>query len=326
MSDPICPFCPPPTERVFHTGELVLGLWDAFPVSPGHALLVPRRHVAAWWEATPEDQQELLGALDVAREEILKRHQPDGFNVGWNVGAAAGQTVFHLHVHVIPRYAGDVADPRGGVRHVIPAKANYLAQTDLPATLPELPHQQAIILGEDPFLPHLRASLCWAWDADLAVAFGLESGVRGVIEHLRDLLVRGGRLRLVTGDYLGVTEPDALTHLLDLEGDVHLRVYEAGGGSFHPKRLPLPPARRRRHRLRRQLQPQHHRAGRRRGVELPRDLVPRRRRPRRHRGRLRGPLPPPANPSPVELRRLALAGRGISALRRHGPCRSGETA
>jgi superfamily II DNA or RNA helicase/HKD family nuclease/diadenosine tetraphosphate (Ap4A) HIT family hydrolase len=236
VSDPICPFCPPPTERVFHTGELVLGLWDAFPVSPGHALLVPRRHVATWWDATPEEQCDLLAALAVAREEILKRHQPDGFNVGMNLGAAAGQTVFHLHVHVIPRYAGDVPDPSGGVRQVIPAKANYLARPEGPAAPPDLPHEQAVIRGgEDPFLPHLRASLDRARDADLAVAFVMESGVRGVIEHLRDLLGRGGRLRLVTGDYLGVTEPDALAHLLDLEGDVHLRAYEAGDGSFHPK-------------------------------------------------------------------------------------------
>jgi HKD family nuclease/diadenosine tetraphosphate (Ap4A) HIT family hydrolase len=215
---------------------LALGLWDAFPVSPGHALVVPRRHIATWWDATPEEQRSLLAAIAIAREEILRRYRPHGFNIGWNSGAAAGQTVFHLHVHVIPRYSGDVPDPRGGVRHVIPAKANYLAKREAPPTPPGLPHRNAIICGaEDRFLPHLRTSLEMAKNADLAVAFVLESGVRGIFEHLRDLLSRGGRLRLVTGDYLGVTEPDALTHLLDLEGDVHLRVYEAGDGSFHPK-------------------------------------------------------------------------------------------
>jgi superfamily II DNA or RNA helicase/HKD family nuclease len=192
--------------------------------------------VATWWDATPEEQRALLATLAVARKAILSRHQPDGFNVGWNIGAVAGQTVFHLHVHVIPRYPGDVADPRGGVRHVISARANYLARAEAIATLPGLPHHQALIRGgDDPFLPHLRASLDRIRDADLAVAFVLESGVRGIFEHLRDLLGRGGRLRLVTGDYLGVTEPDALAHLLDLEGDAHLRVYEAGDGSFHPK-------------------------------------------------------------------------------------------
>lgn len=231
-----CPFCNPDRQRVFYENELVVGFWDAFPVSPGHALLIPRRHVQDWWDATQHEQQGLVAALAVARQEILKSFRPAGFNVGWNVGAAAGQTVFHLHLHVIPRYAGDVTDPRGGVRHVFPAKANYLVAAQKPSVPPDLPHQKAIVRGgDDPFLPHLRASLDRARAADLAVAFVLESGVRGIIEHVRDLLERGGRLRLVTGNYLGVTEPEALAHVLDLEGDVHLRVYEAGDGSFHPK-------------------------------------------------------------------------------------------
>jgi len=103
----------------------VLGLWDSYPVNPGHALLVPRRHVADWFEASPEEQQALLSGVAIARSAILESHRPDGFNVGINIGDAAGQTVFHLHVHVIPRHEGDVADPRGGVRGVIPGKANY---------------------------------------------------------------------------------------------------------------------------------------------------------------------------------------------------------
>lgn len=231
-----CPFCHPAAERVFHEGEMIVGLWDAFPVSPGHALLVPRRHVPTWWDASETEQRALIDAVQIARQEILKHYQPDGFNIGWNAGAAAGQTVFHLHVHVIPRYAGDVPDPRGGVRHVIPAKANYLGGSRNAPTLPGLPHQSAVVRGEDdPFLPHLRASLDRARDADLAVAFVLESGVRGILEHLRDLLRRGGQFRLVTGDYLAVTEPEALAHLLDLEGNAQLRVYEAGDSSFHPK-------------------------------------------------------------------------------------------
>jgi diadenosine tetraphosphate (Ap4A) HIT family hydrolase len=107
-----CPFCAVSPERIFHTGALTVGLWDAFPVSTGHALVLPRRHVASWWEATEEEQRELIAGLAIAREEILKRHQPDAFNIGWNIGPVAGQTVFHLHVHIIPRYKGDVADPR----------------------------------------------------------------------------------------------------------------------------------------------------------------------------------------------------------------------
>jgi diadenosine tetraphosphate (Ap4A) HIT family hydrolase len=78
----------------------VLGLWDAFPVSDGHALLVTKRHVATWFEATREEQAELLSALAIAREAVLTRHRPDGFNIGVNIGEAAGQTVPHLHVHL----------------------------------------------------------------------------------------------------------------------------------------------------------------------------------------------------------------------------------
>jgi len=120
-----CPFCEAMPERVFHEGRLVRGVWDGFPVSPGHALLVPRRHVATWFDASPEERLELTEAIALARETILLRHRPDGFNLGMNLGAAAGQTVLHLHLHVIPRYVGDVEDPRGGVRWVVPNKAAY---------------------------------------------------------------------------------------------------------------------------------------------------------------------------------------------------------
>ena len=120
-----CPFCSPDPARVFLDGALVLGLWDGFPVSPGHALLVPRRHVATWFDANEAERSELGGAIALARDAILKRHSPAGFNVGMNLGHAAGQTVPHLHVHVIPRYDGDVPDPRGGVRWVVPERAAY---------------------------------------------------------------------------------------------------------------------------------------------------------------------------------------------------------
>ena len=89
-------------------------------------LLIPGRHVATRFDATPEEQMELIATVDVARKNILERFMPDGFNLGVNIGEAAGQTVFHLHLHVIPRYRGDVEDPTGGVRNVIPARGNYL--------------------------------------------------------------------------------------------------------------------------------------------------------------------------------------------------------
>jgi ATP adenylyltransferase len=120
-----CPFCTPDPHRVFRESDLVLGLWDNFPVSPGHALLVPRRHIALWPDATPAEQQALTAAISDAMRAIAAAHDPDGYNIGINVGEAAGQTVAHLHMHVIPRYRGDVADPRGGVRWVLPQHAAY---------------------------------------------------------------------------------------------------------------------------------------------------------------------------------------------------------
>ena len=108
-------------------GQTPLALWirDAFPVSPGHSLVIPRRHIGSFFEATPQERDEMLALLDAAREAALAEFRPDGFNVGINDGAAAGQTVPHLHMHLIPRYRGDRADPRGGVRWVLPDKADY---------------------------------------------------------------------------------------------------------------------------------------------------------------------------------------------------------
>jgi diadenosine tetraphosphate (Ap4A) HIT family hydrolase len=129
MTDQIelrCLFCTPPGDRIFFRDELVIGLWDAYPVSPGHALLVPRRHIATWFESSAQERTAFVAAMDVAKAFIDKDRRPDGYNIGVNCGAAAGQTIFHLHVHLIPRFLGDVADPRGGVRHVIPDKGNYL--------------------------------------------------------------------------------------------------------------------------------------------------------------------------------------------------------
>ncbi len=120
-----CPFCSVPREQRFYDGPLVFGIWDSHPASPGHALLIPKRHVSTWFEATPSEQAELLAATAQARSAIEATHTPDGYNIGINIGAAAGQTVFHLHVHMIPRYTGDVAKPRGGVRHVVPGRGEY---------------------------------------------------------------------------------------------------------------------------------------------------------------------------------------------------------
>ncbi|MBI3784820.1 MAG: HIT domain-containing protein [Deltaproteobacteria bacterium] len=139
MSSDACAFCFPEEIRIFHTAELVLGLWDRYPVSPGHALLIPRRHVTSWFDANQQEQAELTEAITVAQHAIRQRHSPDGFNIGVNVGEVAGQTISHVHVHVIPRYRGDVDDPRGGVRHVIPNRAVYGDMAAGPEIVAEAP-------------------------------------------------------------------------------------------------------------------------------------------------------------------------------------------
>lgn len=123
MSD--CPFCQVDEARVIHETQHTLALWDAFPVSPGHALIIPRRHVSSWTGASPDERRELTNTIAVVRALVEGRHHPAGYNIGFNDGEAAGQTVMHLHIHVIPRYPGDVPDPRGGVRWVLPDKARY---------------------------------------------------------------------------------------------------------------------------------------------------------------------------------------------------------
>lgn len=242
-----CPFCQIAGDRLFLVTPEILGLWDAFPVSPGHALLVPKRHIASWFDATPDERAALAEATELARQEIVKRYAPDGFNIGINAGVAAGQTIFHLHVHVIPRYTGDVPNPRGGVRGVVPSKRDYpaadlgVAAVDPPSPTPKLIHG-----GEgEPLLPHLERHLAEAAEVDIAVAFTMSRGVELLFPHFADLLERGGRLRYLTGDYRDCTEPQALERLLDLGARADLRVFSTAGPApvshpesaraFHPK-------------------------------------------------------------------------------------------
>lgn len=112
------------------SNELAFAIRDKHPVTPGHTLVIPRRVVATWFDASPEEQRAVFALVDEVKAALDRELRPDGYNIGINVGVAAGQTVMHLHVHVIPRRSGDMEDPRGGVRHVIPEKGNYLRGKD----------------------------------------------------------------------------------------------------------------------------------------------------------------------------------------------------
>lgn len=119
----VCLFCVP--RGVTRQNGLAYCTPDSYPVSPGHSLIIPFRHCADFFNLTPEEMaacMELLVAEQRALQDDLK---PDGYNVGVNVGTAAGQSIFHVHIHLIPRYQGDHPRPQGGVRQVIPDKADY---------------------------------------------------------------------------------------------------------------------------------------------------------------------------------------------------------
>jgi diadenosine tetraphosphate (Ap4A) HIT family hydrolase len=118
-----CPFCGEP-EMVLEN-ELAFAHYDSYPVSKGHCLIVTRRHIAEYFQATAEEKAAIWSLVDQMKVIIDQTYQPDGYNVGVNIGKAAGLYVQHINFHLIPRYEGDMENPRGGVRGVIPHKQKY---------------------------------------------------------------------------------------------------------------------------------------------------------------------------------------------------------
>ena len=119
-----CIFCFPDRE-ILAENEHAIAVFDSFPVSKGHTLVLPRRHAVTIWDLDETDYDACFRLVLTTRAILGKRFAPDGFNVGVNCGEAAGQSVWHAHIHVIPRYRGDTPKPRGGVRNVIPLKGDY---------------------------------------------------------------------------------------------------------------------------------------------------------------------------------------------------------
>jgi diadenosine tetraphosphate (Ap4A) HIT family hydrolase len=119
-----CIFCNY-TNDIIYSNELVYACYDKYPVSEGHVLIITKRHISTWFDATSDEHR----AIDEAIMEIKKildlKYKPDGYNIGMNCGHAAGQSIDHLHLHIIPRYRGDMEQPKGGVRGVIPERRMY---------------------------------------------------------------------------------------------------------------------------------------------------------------------------------------------------------
>lgn len=119
-------FCKKIDEKNFQLeNNLAVARFDDFPVNKGHLEIIPKRHIKDWWETTLEERIAIFNLLDEAKKIVDEKYNPDGYNIGMNLGEKAGQSIMHLHIHLIPRYTGDVKNPRGGVRGIIPEKQNY---------------------------------------------------------------------------------------------------------------------------------------------------------------------------------------------------------
>ena len=125
MDSVTCIFCTPGPADIILENEYAYARYDKYPVSPGHLLIIPNRHISSIFHATEEEIAALWNLVRDAKDFLDRKYSPDGYNIGINDGVSAGQTVMHLHIHVIPRYSGDMADPKGGVRGVIPEKQKY---------------------------------------------------------------------------------------------------------------------------------------------------------------------------------------------------------
>ncbi|HYC48599.1 MAG TPA: HIT family protein [Burkholderiales bacterium] len=126
-----CRFCLQGERGAILKNELALVKRDRFPLTEGHTLIVPRRHVQSFFELTADEHAAMCDLIVQAKAHIEQDQKPDGYNIGINDGTAAGQTIMHVHVHLIPRYLGDTADPRGGIRWIIPERRDYWKKTAL---------------------------------------------------------------------------------------------------------------------------------------------------------------------------------------------------
>jgi superfamily II DNA or RNA helicase/diadenosine tetraphosphate (Ap4A) HIT family hydrolase/SOS-response transcriptional repressor LexA len=250
MSHYESPFLAVPASDWLCSNDLAFAIFDGFPVSPGHVLVTTRRIVETWFDATEKEQAALMALVKEAKRllDIQLSPKPDGYNIGFNSGGAAGQTVPHVHIHVIPRYLGDMPDPRGGVRHVIPDKGNYLVSKSAKSANN---HSLTLATGH----PHtalwknIGQRVSAAAEVDLLASFIQPSGLDLIQAAIFSALRSEARIRILVGDYLYITSADALRRLIgwmSLADDIRenhpleVRLAEISKlpskpDSFHPK-------------------------------------------------------------------------------------------
>jgi len=218
------------------SNESAFAIWDADPVTPGHALILTRRHVSDWWQTTPQERHDLLELVGPVRARIDPLYSPDGYHIRIDVGIAAGQVLDRVHVHVIPRYVHDGAGPHRGVGSLVvsPGSAGESFAHGEGSTHVLVDGRVRLLLPE----LTLRLRQPEFDRIDIAVSFIKSSGLNLLIGPISDALQRGARIRILTTDYLGLTEATALTRLLDLSEDhasLEVRVFHDREVSFHPK-------------------------------------------------------------------------------------------
>ncbi|XZE17519.1 DEAD/DEAH box helicase family protein [Pirellulaceae bacterium SH449] len=248
------PFLNIPPEKWLLSNQLAFAIYDGFPVSPGHVLVITKRLVPTWFDASPDEQKALMSLVNDVKQYLDSTLQPRpaGYNVGFNAGEAAGQTVMHIHVHVIPRYIGDMPDPRGGVRHVIPSKGNYLAPSANPIAASNASKDLQLVTGhpQTGLWDQLSSRLIGARLVDILASFVQNSGLDVIENRLFQLLQVPSTVRIMVSDYLSISDPAALKRLCDwqdivnneeeFKGNLIVRLVEmdklpSQPQSFHPK-------------------------------------------------------------------------------------------
>lgn len=227
-----CPICDIRDSDCLLATDWSRMYWEKPGLGTGRIVVALRRHVLSLLDATETERVSLFDGIASARLHIEAWNPPDGYEIRLNSKADVTWPMPHLHALVIPRFSGvDLERVLGQVSSASPAATHSVV-----LSRQQLPHVRALISGgADPLLPHLIAHLATALRVDIIVAFAMASGVRLIEEHLRDVLARNGRVRILTGDYLSVTEPEALFRLLDLGPRLELRAFVCAGQSFHPK-------------------------------------------------------------------------------------------
>ncbi len=247
------PFLQIPDADWIASNTAAFAIRDRFPVTAGHSLIVTKRVVPTWFDATAAEQAALMDLVNVVKLILDERLNPtpNGYNVGFNSGDAAGQTVPHAHIHVIPRYLGDTADPRGGIRHVIPDMGNYLKGVSSPKMESSTGNGLTLSSGfpKSPLWEHLSWRIAGARYVDVLASFVQLSGLDVIEERLFEAIRNEAKVRILVSDYLYISDAHALRRLMgwcDLsveefeEERLRVKLIEmaqipSAPASFHPK-------------------------------------------------------------------------------------------